>query len=87
MGVAVTSLIENHDLISQIKPLPYIPGRRKVIINDQTIYPNEDKEMRAPRELTGGYYLETHDNKQGKKREIRRLAEKCGLEVTFEGEW
>jgi hypothetical protein len=87
MGAAVNYLVDNHDLISHIEPLPYMPGRKKIIINDQTSYPDNDNEMRAPQELSGGYYLETHDNKQGKKREIRRLAEHCGITVTFEGQW
>ncbi len=87
MAEVVDYLVAEHGLISEIEPLPYIPGRKKVIINDQRSYPDEEREMRAPKELTNGYYLETHDNKKGKKREIRRLAKRCGLEVDFDGGW
>lgn len=87
MADAVEYLIDNHDLISAIEPLPYIPGRTKVILNDRPTYPDEEQEMRRPRELNGGYYLETHDNKEGKKRELRRLVEQCGLEVELEAGW
>jgi hypothetical protein len=43
--------------------------------------------MRVPRELGDGYYLETHDNKEGKKRTVRTLVEGCGLEEEFAGVW
>jgi len=87
MADTVEYLIDNHNLISAIEPLPYIPGRTKVILNNQPTYPDEEQEMRRPRELNGGFYLETHDNKKGKKRELRRLVEQCGLEVEFEAGW
>lgn len=87
MAKAVDYLIENHGLISEIEPLPYIPGREKAIINDSPTSPHDEDAMRVPRELTGQYYLETHDNKEGKKRTVRTLADKCGLEVEFEGGW
>lgn len=87
MAEAVNYLVEKHDLISDIEPLPYIPGRSKVLIHDQSTYPDGEKEMRQPHELTGDYYLDTHNHKAGKKRDIQRLVEKCGLEVLFKGQW
>jgi hypothetical protein len=87
MAKAVSYLIENYDLISEIEPLPYIPGREKAIINDKPSSPHDEDAMRVPRELSGGYYLETHDNKEGKKRTVRTLAGECELEVAFAGEW
>lgn len=87
MAEAVSYLIENYDLISEIEPLPYIPGREKAIINDEPTSPHDEDAMRAPRELKGSYYLETHANKEGKKRTVRRLTDTCGLDVEFEGEW
>lgn len=87
MSEAVSYLVEHHNLISNIQPLPYIPGREKAIINDEPSSPHDKEAMRVPRELGDGYYLETHDNKEGKKRTVRTLAEECGLEVEFAGVW
>ncbi|MFB6229274.1 MAG: type I restriction endonuclease [Halobacteriales archaeon] len=87
MAETVSYLVEHHNLISEIEPLPYIPGREKAVINDEPSSPHDEEAMRVPRELTGGYYLETHDNKKGKKRTVRTLAEECGLKIEFTGEW
>jgi len=87
MRDTVNYLIEHHDLISKLEPLPYVPGRKKAIINDQPTYPDGAREMLTFEELTGGYYLDTHANKFSKKREMRRLTEKCGLEIDFSGGW
>jgi hypothetical protein len=87
MAEAVSYLIENYGLISEIGPLPYIPGREKAIINNEPSSPHDEEAMRVPRELSSGYYLETHANKEGKKRAVRKLAEECGLGIAFAGEW
>jgi len=87
MAEATNYLIENHDLISVLEPLPYVPGRKNALINDQPVHPDGKGEMRTHRELTNGYYLFTSFNKRDKKRHVQRFAEKCGLEVEFEGGW
>lgn len=87
MAQTVSYLIESYDLISEIEPLPYIPGREKAIINNEPSSPHDEDAMRVPRELSDDYYLETHANKEGKKRTVRALAGECGLEVVFSGEW
>jgi len=87
MGKAVDYLVKNRGLISEVEPLPYRPGRDRITIHDQTTYPDEDKEMRSPRELTGGYYVETHDNSKAKYERLNNLAEKRGLGVEFDGAW
>jgi len=87
MGKAVDYLVKNHGLISMIEPLPYRPGRDRITVHDQTTYPDEEKEMRSPRELTDGYYIETHDNSKAKYERLNSLAEKCGLAVEFDGAW
>lgn len=87
MSEVVSYLIDNYDLIPEIEPLPYIPGREKAIINDEPSSPHDEEAMRVPRELSGDYYLETHANKEGKKRTVRTLAKECGLETTFVGKW
>lgn len=86
MANVVDYLIETHDLISEIEPLPYVPGRKKAIINDQPSHPYGD-EMAVVRDVGEGYYLDTHMNKNDKKKHLEILAEKCGLSLTFEGNW
>ena len=82
---AVDNLVRNHDLISELRPLPYIPGRTRPIINDQT---NADgKAMKQPRELSGGYYVKTNLSSIQKQRELDRMANQCGLTVEFVGSW
>jgi hypothetical protein len=88
MAKAVDYLVNQHDLISQIEPLPYVPGRKKALINTQPTYPDGEQEMRQPWELNGGkYYLDTHAGKEQKKRDLQRLADQCGLEIDTEGGW
>lgn len=87
MAEAVNYLIENHDLISKIEPMPYIPGREKAIINNEPTSPHDGQEMRRYKELIGGYYLDTNTNKNTKNRLFQELAYKCNLESEFEGGW
>jgi hypothetical protein len=87
MAEAVSYLIENYDLIPEIGPLPYIPGREKAIINGEPSSPHDEEAMRNYRELSEGYYLDTHMSAKNKKSHLRRLAEKSGIEVAFTGDW
>lgn len=87
MAEVVSYLIENDDLISEIGPIPYVPGQKNALINDQPMHPDGEREMRTYRELTDDYYLFTSFNKQDKKRHLRRFANECDLGIQFEGEW
>jgi len=87
MADATDYLIENHNLISKLEPLPYVPGRKNALINNDPVHPGDEGEMRTYRKLANGYYLFTSFNKRDKKRHIQRLAEKCGLNTEFEGGW
>lgn len=87
MAEAVNYLIENHDLISKLEPLPYVPGEKNAIINEQPVHADGNREMRTCRELTNGYYLFTSLNRNSKKRHVQRFTDKCGLEAGFEGGW
>ncbi|RKS81510.1 hypothetical protein BDK61_0796 [Haloarcula quadrata] len=87
MADAVDYLIESHDLISRIEPLPYVPGNKNALINDQPVHPDDERDMRTYRELTNGYYLFTSFNKRDKKRHIQRLANECDLEIESKGGW
>jgi len=87
MAEVVNYLIQNQDLISKISPLPYIPGREKAIINDEPASPHDEQAMRHFQELVQDYYLDTHMDKKTKKRHIRGVVDRCGLDVEFSGEW
>lgn len=81
----VDYLLKNHDLASNLDPLPYIPGRTRPIIHDQTSY--NGKEMKQPRQLTNGYYLEVNLSAGQKQRELERLVAKSPLDIRFTGAW
>jgi hypothetical protein len=82
---AIDYLVRNHDLISRLESLPYVPGRTRPIINNETSATG--KEMKQPRELTGGYYLETNLSSTQKQRELDRLVERCELVMELGGAW
>ncbi|WP_138004622.1 type I restriction enzyme HsdR N-terminal domain-containing protein [Halalkalirubrum salinum] len=87
MAEATEYMIVNYNLISEVGPLPYVPGQKNAILNDQPVHPGGDREMRTYRELNSGYYLYTSLNQDSKKRHVQRFAEMCSLGVEFEGGW
>lgn len=76
-------LVRNHDLIERVEPLPYVPAK-KALLNDEPSYEGASYQYH---ELDGGYYIDTKYAKAGKRRELRRLAEQCGLDISFGGKW
>ena len=82
LAAVVDYLIQNYDLISAIEPLPYIPGKKRAIVSSEPTY--DDTEMAQPRETEQGYYLEVNLSWEQKQREIKRMAQACGLEATVE---
>lgn len=83
MVKATNYLINEHDLIQRIS-IPWVPGRKKAIINDR---PNWDHADPAYKSLDGGYFLDTKINSSGKQREIKRMATECRLDASFKGDW
>lgn len=82
--IAVTDyLIQNHNAVSAIEPLPYIPGKKRAIINGEPTY--DGTEMAQPREVGEGYYVEVNLSWDQKKREMERMADAIGLGITVEG--
>lgn len=81
----VDFLATNHDVVSKVEPLPYIPGRTRAIIHDSPRY--NGREMKQPKELSNGYVVEANLSATQKQREVRRLVERCGLAVSFSGGW
>ncbi len=78
-------LATEYNLIENIE-LPYTPGRKEKPIVEEI--PGGKKEApRQKHEFSEGYFIDTLANKSTKKREIRRIANACGLNVDFQGAW
>ncbi|MYL68685.1 type I restriction enzyme HsdR N-terminal domain-containing protein [Halorubrum distributum] len=86
MEETVDLLVENHGLIEAYAPLPYVPGQKIAMLNDEPNHPNGD-EMRTYRQVGGDYYVYTSLNKKDKKRHLRNFADACGVDIDFTGEW
>jgi hypothetical protein len=81
MANAVDFLVKERDLLDSVS-MPYVPGKKKAILNKNPEHPNGE-EMRGYRQISSGYYLDTHSNKEQKERRLRQLAGRCGLDVEF----
>ena len=86
MQATAAHLVDEHNLIEELPSIPYIPGKHRALINDQPQHPDGD-EMRQPKELPDGHYLEAHDNKSGKKRSIKQLGNFVDASISFSGLW
>jgi len=86
MATVVDHLIREHGLIDAYAPLPYVPGKKIAILNDEPTHPSGE-EMRLYRAVGGGYYVYTSLNKGAKKRHLTDFADACGVDITFDGEW
>jgi hypothetical protein len=86
MGTVVDHLIREHDLIDAYAPLPYVPGKKIAILNDEPTHPSGE-EMRLYRAAGGGYYVYTSLNKGDKKRHLTDFADACGVDISFDGDW
>ena len=82
---SVDYLIRDHGLVSHLESLPYIPGRKRPIIHDETSV--DGTEMKQPRSVGDGYYVETNLSSGQKKRELERLIQEYELGVQFDGGW
>lgn len=82
---AVDYLAREHSLVSKIGEFPYIPGRTRPILHESTSF--DGGEMVQPREITGGYYVETNLSSVQKRRELDRLVAHYDFTVEFDGDW
>lgn len=83
MIAATNYLMEEHDLAGELE-IPWVPARRKAVINDTPEWPRADP---VYKELANGLYLDTKINREGKQREIGRMAKMCDLSVRYSGDW
>ncbi|WP_281195703.1 type I restriction enzyme HsdR N-terminal domain-containing protein [Halorubrum sp. F4] len=82
---AVDYLVREHSIVSKIGEFPYIPGRTRPILHEGAS--TDGIEMVQPREITGGYYVETNLSSVQKRREIDRLVDHYDFTVEFDGDW
>jgi hypothetical protein len=85
MQLVVNHLITEYDLIDRI-PIPYVV-EEKALANSTPTCPDSDEEMRHYKQLTNGYYLDTHYKKEDKRARLTELAGECGLGATFGEGW
>lgn len=83
MVKATDYLIDNHGLVQKIE-IPWVPGRSKAIINDSEEWDRADAVYKR---LKNGYYVDTKLSNTSKQREIKRMAQACGVDVNFRGDW
>lgn len=86
MAAVVDFLINEHQLIDAISPLPFVPGKKNAMLHDQPVHPT-GSEMRFYQEVGDGYYLNANLSKDAKKRQLRRFSDLCDVSITFDGEW
>lgn len=86
MAAAVDFLISDRDLVSNLEPLPYVPGEKNAILNTEPNHPSGEQ-MRLYEQLPSNYYLFTSLNRESKQRYVQQFAEQCGLTAEFDGSW
>lgn len=87
MGKVVDYLVEEYNLIDRID-LPYMSGYKNALVNTEPKHPDPDRsDMLAPYELSSGDYLHTKMSGDQKKQQLLELADECGLDVKFSGQW
>lgn len=86
MATVANYLIRNRNLIDRITSLPYVPRGKKALINDSPTRTDGNR-MRAYEDLVEGYYIDTHYDASSKIERINDLAQKCGLNAEFNGDW
>ncbi|MFB6283675.1 MAG: type I restriction enzyme HsdR N-terminal domain-containing protein, partial [Halobacteria archaeon] len=84
MKEATDFLIRNKDLAEKID-VPWIPGNKKAVINDEPEWGKSSDY--TYREVSDGYYVDTHAPKRQKKQVIGRMADRCDVIAKFKGEW
>lgn len=87
MADVVEYLVEEHALVEAVGPLPYVPGKSKIALNDTVEYPDSEKVMKAPTKLSCGLYVNTHYSGGGKLKFLNRVATACGLDLEFGPGW
>jgi len=86
MVEVVEYLIQEYDLLSKVE-LPHTPkDDSKTLLNSEPVREDGD-EMKRPRELSTGDYVNAMYSKDAKVAKLRHLALQCGLDLDPVGSW
>ncbi|MFC6734462.1 type I restriction enzyme HsdR N-terminal domain-containing protein [Haladaptatus sp. DYSN1] len=88
MVALVEYLIETEELLNAVS-LPYVPGTgrgSRALLNAKPTHTN-GREMRQYEQVAGEYYLFTSLSAKDKKRYLRELPDKVGLQCEFGEKW
>lgn len=84
MVEATKHLVEEHGLLDAVDDIPWVPGKRKAILNDSREWDEGDCRYKP---LNDGFYVDTKLDAGDKKTKLRRMANECDVYVEFDGEW
>lgn len=85
MGNAVNVMVQAYDLLDKIE-IPYMSGHKNALINNREKHP-DNRKMNLSKRLTRGYYVSTEMAGEYKQNHIKNLAQECGAEIEFKGDW
>jgi len=83
MVEATKYMVEKHGLIDKVE-IPWRPGNKKAVINDKPEDPDSDPIYHS---ITDDYWVDTKQAKSLKKSNLQKMAQLCGIKITFGGEW
>jgi len=83
MVEATKYMVEKHGLIDKVE-IPWRPGNKKAVINDKPEDPDSDPIYHS---ITDDYWVDTKQSKSLKKSNLQKMAQLCGIDITFGGEW
>lgn len=85
MADTIGVMIQSYNLLDEID-LPYGNGYKNALLNDEPKH-LDGSEMERAAEVRGGYYFTKKLSGKQKIAALEELAEKCGAEVEFGGDW
>lgn len=83
MVAATMHMAENHGLLEKME-VPWRPGRNKAVINDK---PEDSESDPVYHQITDGYWVDVKQSKDLKQSYLRKMAERCGIDIKFGGRW
>lgn len=85
-GDAVETLFNDYGLAEKLD-LPFVPGYKNAVVNDEPRHPNGD-EMERTRSIAGGdYYISTQPTKEQKRTYLNDFAQLTGVTIEFKSGW
>lgn len=83
MVAATKYMTEKRGLLEKVE-VPWRPGHNKAVINDK---PEDSESDPNYHQITNGYWVDIKQSKELKQSYLRTMAERCGIDIEFGGEW